>query len=307
MKILIAYDGSGYSRNAIYDLQCAGFPNQAHVRIISVSEVSLSPEIDGSKHETHLGDDIFEYFHKHSEQMDRNLEVTRGILVEAKENLQKLFPKWSIETLAFVGSPAQVILQVAAEFAPNLIVVGPLGLSSDNRTGLGSLSQKILSYSNVPVRIVRVGLENETDRLKIAICFDNSPCSLEAVRTVSLRQWKGKPEVGLFVVTDPLIALIPGRVFQLIPGIPEGGMKGEEKWVESLTSKALVLLRNAGLTTSVNHCGGNPRIMLTKETKAWNADTIFIGANSGQSHSLGCVASAVASSASCTVEVITKS
>ncbi|MFZ1700955.1 MAG: universal stress protein [Pyrinomonadaceae bacterium] len=307
MKILIAYDGSGYSRNAIYDLQCAGFPNEAHVRIISVSEAWLSPEMDGSNHEAHLDDDILEYFHKHSEQIDRNIEETRGILIEAKENLRKLFPKWSIETVAFKGSPAQVILQAAAEFAPDLIVVGALGLSSDNRPGLGSVSQKILSYSKVSTRIVRSKAETDPDRLKIAICFDNSPFSLEAVKTVVLRKWSGKPEVRLFVVTDPLIALIPGRVFQLIPGIPEGRMKGEKKWVESLADKSLRMLRNAGLTASVDICSGNPRIMLLSETKEWNADIIFIGANSGQCHSLGSVASGVSARASCSVEVIKKS
>ena len=277
------------------------------VRIISVSEVWLSPEIDGSNHETHLDDDILEYFHKHSEQIDRNIEETKGILLEAKENLQKVFPKWSIETVAFIGSPAQVILQEAVEFAPNLIVVGALGLSSDNRTGFGSVSQRILSYSKVSTRIVRSKGETDPDRFKIAICFDNSPCSLEAVKTVALRKWPGKPEVRLFVVTDPLIALIPGRVFQLIPGIPEGRMKGEKKWIESLADKSLRMLRNAGLTASVHIYSGHPSIVLVNETKEWNADTIFIGANSGQSHPLGCVASAVSARASCSVEVITMS
>lgn len=37
--------------------------------------------------------------------------------------------------------------------------------------------------------IVRVKAETDPDRLKIAICFDNSPCSLEAVKTVTLRKW----------------------------------------------------------------------------------------------------------------------
>jgi len=307
MRILIAYDGSGYSRNAFYDLQSAGLPDEADVTLISVSEMWLLPTKDANVHDPAFDNDTFEYFRQHSGQMDRNLAETKATLVEAKEKLQSHFPKWHIETESTQGSPAQVILKKAALFSPNLIVTGARGLSSDSGSGLGSVSQKILSYSKVSTHIVRGKAETDPDRLKIAICFDSSPCSFEAVKTVALRKWPGKPEVRLIVVTDPLIALIPGRIFQVIPGIPEGRMKGETKWVESLAEKSLRMLRNAGLTASVHIYSGNPRIMLVSETKEWNADIIFIGANSGQSHSLGSVAYGVSSRAFCSVEVITKS
>lgn len=306
MRVLIAYDGSGYSRSAFYDLQYSGLPEEADVNLISVSEIWFPPEKDANVHDQPFDNDTFEYFRQHSRQMDRNLAETKAILVEAKEKLQSHFPKWNIETEFAQGSPAPAILQKVVSFSPNLIVVGARGLSSDSESGLGSVSQKILSYSKVSTRIVRGGAETDPDRLKIAICFNNSPCSLEAVKTVALRHWRGKPEVRLFVVTDPLIALIPGRVLQVIPGIPESRMKGEDKWIDSLTDESLGMLRNAGLTASVHIYSGNPRIMLVSETKEWKADTIFIGVNSGESHHLGCVASRVSAQVTCSVEVITK-
>jgi len=81
-------------------------------------------------------------------------------------------------------------------------------------------------------------------------------------------------------------------------------MKGEEKWIEFLTGNAVKMLENAGLTASIHIYSGNPRTTLATESDKWKSDTIFIGANSNQtpSHSLGCVASAVATRASCTVE-----
>ncbi|MEP7147717.1 MAG: universal stress protein [Acidobacteriota bacterium] len=306
MKILIAYDGSGYSHSILRDLEFAGLPNRAEVLMISVSEAWLSPTTVDVGDDTRVEDDTFEYFRKHSEQMDRNLEGTRGIIVEAKEELQRLFPKWIIDTESTTGSPGQAILQRAVAFSPDLIAVGARGLSSDTGSGLGSVAQKILSESQIPVRIVRGNVESDSDRLKIAICFDNSPRSLEAVETVALRYWRGKPDFRLYVITDPLVALIPGRAFQVIPGIPEGRMKGEEKWVKFLAEKGMKILRNAGLAGSVHIYSGNPRVMLVNETNEWKADTIFIGKNSQRSNSLGCVASAVASRASCTVETIIK-
>ena len=190
--------------------------------------------------------------------------------------------------------------------APDLIVVGPRGLSSDRQSGLGTVSQNVLSYSQFPVRVGRGSSETDVDQLKVAICFDGSACSLEAVKTVASRNWQGTPEVRLFVITDPLVALIPGRAFQVIPGVPEDRMKGEEKWVTALAEIALRILEDSGWTASVHVYSGNPRIMLVNESKEWNADTVFVGMNSRQSHLLGCVASAVAARAPCSVEVISR-
>ena len=304
MKILIAFDGSGYSHNALHDLRRAGLPDKADVIMVSVSEEWLSPQAKKNRRDDPSDNDILEYFQKHSEQMDRNFRETKGILIDAKNELQKHFPNWTIKTETMAGSPAQMIQQKSAAFAPDLIVVGPRGLSSDKQYGLGSVSQSVLSYSQYPVRIGRGSSETDLDQLKIAICFDGSACSLEAVKIVALRNWKGTPVFRLFVITDPLVALIPGRALHVIPGVPEDRVRGEEKWITALAEIALRILEDSGLTASVHVYSGNPRIMLVDESKEWNADALFVGMNSRQSHSLGCVASAVAARAHCSVEVI---
>lgn len=308
MKILIAYDGSGYSHSALDDLRDAGLPPSASALLLSISETWLPPNAESANARIFLDNEIAEYFQKHSEQISRNFRETKEILHEAQTELQKYFPDWMITTQAINGSPAQMILQKISEFKPDLAVVGAQGLSSERGLGLGSVSNKILSESHTSVRVVRGNAETDPDHLKIAICFDNSPCSLEAVKTVAARRWNGTPEIRLLVVTDLFIALIPGRAFRLIPGVPEGRMKGEEKWVESLATVALNVLADAGLSAQLYIYSGNPRIMLVNETKTWKADMTFIGANSRltPNHSLGCVASAVATRADCSVEVIRK-
>ena len=129
-----------------------------------------------------------------------------------------------------------------------------------------------------------------------------------AVETVASRSWKTKPEIRLITVTDPFTLLIPGRAFQPIPGMCEGRMKGEEKWVETLTANALQVLGDAGLSATLHIHSGNPRMILVREAKNWEADSVFIGANSLQFqpefYSLGCVASAIAARSSCSVEVV---
>ena len=306
MKILIAYDGSGYSHNGLNDLRRAGLPDNADVLMISVSELWLPPQTETSGDNICLDKDTVDYFHKHSEQMERNLAESREILIQAKDELKKYFPNWTIQTESIAGSPAQTVLQKAATFAPDLIVVGPRGLSSDGETGLGSLAQNVLSYSHFSVRIGRGNSGRDDGQLRIAICFDGSACSLEAVKAAASRDWRERPEFRLFVITDPLIALVPGRVFRLIPGIPECRMKGEEHWVKTLADEALGILGTSSRTASVHIYSGNPRIMLVNESKEWEADTVFVGMNSRQSNLLGCVALAVAARSSCSVEVVSK-
>jgi nucleotide-binding universal stress UspA family protein len=81
-------------------------------------------------------------------------------------------------------------------------------------------------------------------------------------------------------------------------------MKEEEDWINALAAEALDILGNYDLKASLQIYSGNPRIMLARGANEWKADTIFVGKSSRQSNLLGCVASAVAQRASCSIEVI---
>lgn len=306
MKILIAYDGSGNSRFLLDELKMSGLPQFAEVFIIAVSEIWLSPEIRQTKTNDPLDGDISDYFQKHSEQVERNLAETKDVLFEAAEKLHGYFPNWNITTEAVSGSAARQILLAASKLKPDLIVIGAQGLSWDNTERLGGVSNKVLAEAKTSVRIVRTNAAFNPQKLKIAVCFDGSSDSVEAVKTVASRHWKGKTKIRLMTVTDLLTALIPGRVFQVIPGLAEGRMAGEKKWVEQLAEETLQILIGAGLSAELKIYSGNPRIVLVNEIKEWSADMIFIGANSdkSQNYSLGSVASAAASRSVCTVEVV---
>lgn len=306
MKILIAFDGSGNSHNSLDDLLLSGLPQNAEVFIISVSESWLSLKTNQISDGTTFDSDISEYFQKHSEQMNRNLAETKLILLDAAKKLHSNFPDWTIKTEAVSGSAASQILSKALSFKPDLIVIGEQGLSWDNTQRLGAVSNKVLTGAKSSVRIAKSKNEPDTNLVKIAVCFDGSPGAIKAVKAVASRNWRQKIEIRLITVTDLFVALIPGRVFQVIPGMPEGKMIGEKKFVESLAEDARQILRNADYSSELHIYSGNPRIVLINEITKWGADLIFIGANSSQMRNPapGSVAWAVAARAYCTVEVI---
>lgn len=305
MRIIIAYDGSGNSRYSLDKLRMSGLPHNAEVFITAVSEIWLSPQLKQVKDFTYSYD-ILDYFQKHSEQMNRNLAETKAILSEAAEILHGYFPDWKIKTEAVSGSAARQILSKALAFKAALIVVGAQGLSSDNSEKLGGVSNKILAEAQCSVRFSKMKREPDSKILRVAICFDGSPDSIKAVEEVASRNWQQKIEIRLITVTDFLNPLIPGRVLRVIPGLPEGKMSGEKKWIDSLAEGAMEMLDNADYHSELKIYSGNPRIVLVDEISRWGADLIFIGANSGQAEkfTLGSVAWSVAAGAFCTVEII---
>ncbi len=305
-KILIAYDGSGYSHATLYELQQSGLPQEAEVIIISVSEIWLPLEYEDT--EIFRDPDVSAYYKKYREQTGKRLAETKAIATAARDELLRYFPNWDINIEVVFGSPATEILSRASEFEPDLIIVGPQGLSSDRETGLGSISHKILAEAKCSVRISRVKRDVPLSPFNILIGFDGSDGSMAAVREVALRPWKTKPEVRLLSVTYPFTLLEPGRVLQPVPGMSEGSMAGEKKWVETLATDALRILRDAGLSATLNIYSGNPRMILIRKAQEWDADSIFVGAHSRHLHlrfdSVGCVALGIASRSDCSVEVV---
>ena len=305
-KILIGYDGSGCAHGVLSELRFSGLPLKAQVIIISVCEIWL-PLINPTQ-EVPLDKEQAEYFQKHREQVERNLVETSAIADHAREEIVRYFPDWVIDVEVVSGSPALQILLTAESFQPDVIVVGERGLSSDQDVGLGSTAQTVLSNAKCTVRIARLKPQTATSQPRIIIGFDGSPGSMAAIKMLASRSWKTTPEIRLVTITDPFTLLKPGRAFDPIPGMSEGTMEGEEKWVQMLAVSALQLLRDAGLSAGLHSYSGNPRMVLTREAKAWDADAIFLGAHSlelqPQLSSLGCVALAIANRSSCSVEVV---
>lgn len=306
-KLLIAYDGSGCAHGALSELRFSGLPLKAQVIIISVCEIWL-PLIDRRRGEVPLDTELADYFQKHREQVERNMAETTTVACQAREELRRYFPDWNVEIEVASGSPAFQILSKAEAFQPDLIVVGARGLSSDEDVGLGSTARTLLSNAKCPVRIARLKPQMADSRPKIVIGFDGSPGAMKAIKSVASRTWRTMPEIRLVTITDPFTLLNPGRVFDPIPGMSEGTMEGEHKWVQLLATGALQLLSEAGLSAGLHSYSGNPRMVLTREAGTWDADAVFLGAHSQKLQpplsSFGCVALAISSRTSCSVEIV---
>lgn len=292
-RILVGYDGSPGAEEALQDLARAGLPSVAEGKVLSIADVWLPPEEQGAP----------ERKDKARQHAVEALTAARTSSKEGAEKLQGLFPKWKVQAVAHPESPAWGILAEARKWNADLIVVGSHGRSMLERFFLGSVSQKVAAEAGCSVRIYRPhGQGKGAPRILIAV--DGSNDSAAAVEELLSREWPAETVIHAWTVLDPKLRSIPPGLFHEQWQSP--GDKGTE-WVERMLQEQGEKLRKNGLKVETRVLEGEPKAVLLEQAEKEAVETIFLGAR-GLQHGnrlyLGTLASAVATRAHCSVEIV---
>ncbi|MBB1193778.1 universal stress protein [Flavobacterium sp. SOK18b] len=146
MKILLATDGSKYSKTAINEIANRPFPPKTEVCILAAYEITSilnTLEPMGVSHE---------YNAKFDENAFKNAEKNAKSAAEILENKN---PNLLVTTKIVAGSPKSVILNEAEKFKADLIIVGSHGYGAIERFVLGSVSHSVALHAKCSVEIVR--------------------------------------------------------------------------------------------------------------------------------------------------------
>jgi len=148
LKVLLAVDGSDGSRHAIEAVAARPWPSGAEIRVLSVVELNMSAlqgafEIPGLDTE-HL-----------ESQRAAAMKRTEEAIDSARKTLEAagLTTSESISVLA--ASPKEVILQEAAAWPADWIVLGSHGSSGLSRFLIGSTSETVATHAVCSVEVVR--------------------------------------------------------------------------------------------------------------------------------------------------------
>lgn len=281
MRILIGYNRTDFAKAAIEDLVRAGLPVQADVLVLTIAELCF-PTVKPDDAQT--------------------------IAAEGAERVRELFPKWTVTTQTSQGAPVREILAAEEMFKPDLIVLGePNKANGTFNIFLGPVSQGVLTDGNSPLRITRKRDTTPPDAPRLLVGFDGSEGADLAVTTIASRAWPKGSSVRLLSIDDTGLL---GTIGRLSPHMRAAavGAGFASQWAETLASKALEQLGNAGLDASVEVRSGHPQTALVEAADEWNADCIFVGphcaGNSFERFLLGSVSAHVAAHANCTVEVV---
>jgi nucleotide-binding universal stress UspA family protein len=304
-RLLVGYDGSECAAAALQDLRAAGLPSELEAKVITVADVwipadpqSAPPVYPDAKSKAVL------------RARAAALEVLKRAQTtceEGRAHLQTLFPKWRIHALALADSPGWTIARTAREFHADLVIVGSHGRSLLERLFLGSVAQKVANEAHCSVRICKPPPSDPNRGQTILVALDGSKDSEAAVRVILQRHWPLGTSFKLITVIDDRLesamAWPGGYADQWARDHDREAREAACRMVEKHSADVY----GAGLKVETHIYHGEPKHALLKALHDLSADCVFIGAH-GLHHegrpALGTVASAIASRAPCSVEIV---
>lgn len=148
MKILVATDGSDYSKAAIEKCcQIIAKPDNTTIKIVSVAQIVTS-----------VATEPFPFSAAYIQEADTALrDQAMSFVTDAKKTILEKFSdsNLSVSTEVLDGSAGKAIVEEAQEWEADLIVVGSHGYGFWNRVLVGSVSQAVINHAPCSVLIVR--------------------------------------------------------------------------------------------------------------------------------------------------------
>ncbi len=140
MKILLAADGSSYTKKALaFLVKHEGLSGKNDELIVLNVQPSVAPRV-----KTMLGADVVANYHR--EEAEKVIEPIKAFL---ERHAIPFRCNW------MVGSPVDLILEAASTEKVHLIVLGTHGHGLAARFFMGSIAQRVVARSEVPVLLVK--------------------------------------------------------------------------------------------------------------------------------------------------------
>jgi nucleotide-binding universal stress UspA family protein len=143
MKILLAIDGSKFSELAVKAVMAQTNPSHTDVRVLHVIE-PIPDYADGLS---------WGYGLQSANVLQEEREQAQGMVAHAAQELRDA--GFQVETAVEVGDAKAVILDAAAQWPADLIVLGSHGRKGMERFLMGSVSEAVARHAPCSVQIVR--------------------------------------------------------------------------------------------------------------------------------------------------------
>jgi nucleotide-binding universal stress UspA family protein len=144
VKILLAIDDSKFSEAAIEAVIRQAIPQETEVKVLHVIEpIPIYP--DGQ---------AWGYGPEASQVLEEQRKEAEGLVARAGQTLRE--KNFKVMTAIEEGNPKEVIIDSAAEWHADLIVVGSHGRKTLDRFFMGSVSEAVARHAHCSVQIVRL-------------------------------------------------------------------------------------------------------------------------------------------------------
>lgn len=304
MKILLAVDGSDCSQTAVDLAARIPWPKGSALKIFSVAELPM-PIVDGPM--PMPGQYLAEW--------EKALED------QAVANTAKALSRYydgggspiEVKAKATKGDPRDAILDEAAQWKANLIIIGTHGYNAFERILLGSVSRNVKSHAKCSVAIARQSpAANKQAGMKILLATDGSAGGEAAVAEIAERPWPAESEVHVISAIE-----LPFTPTPETWALPDSYYSSLEKTGRELAEKAITSAveqlrtsnaeRETALTVTEAAIVGRAEDVIVETAKHWGADLIVLGSHGHRGWErflLGSVSQAVAAHAHCSVQIV---
>lgn len=286
MKILLATDGSVHAAHAERLAASIAWPAGSSIEALAVTQLHLV-ERDFPVAAA-LG--LHEEIDRRAEEQLRS--VRRALEREGRE----------VGSRRRSGRPGEVIVDEAAAFGADLIVVGSRGRGLLASALLGSVAAEVVDHAACPVLVAR------TDVVRaLVLADDGSPAAAHAAAVVT--GWGAFAALPHHVVAVADLAFFGVTMDPVGPGLPvnERAIEAIEEYSRRVASDGAARLRAKGLRVAGHSSHGFVTQALIGAAARLGADLIVVGSrgNTGLKRAaLGSVARGVLLGAPCSVLVV---
>ncbi len=297
MKVLIGYDGSPSADTALEELKRAGLPSDSKILVVTVGSIWMPPtDIVSLPAAALTSRRLTATMAQLQNQAERTLKEAEELSGEAAARIKSDFPEWQVGTEIMSGDAGGAIIEKAAGWQADLIVVGSQNRSAVGRFFLGSVSQKIVIEASCSVRVARgAATADKNAARRIVAGIDNSDAGSSVVEAIARRSWT--PDTEVLILTG-------------IEAFADDGISASKQLdnLNELQKAAAARLNAVGLKASTVIKGSDATNELLVEAEKWNADCIFVGTRDIRGtldrFLIGSVSTDVATNAPCSVEVV---
>jgi len=297
-RLLIGFDGSPCSECAVRSLRTAGLPGTGEAVVLTAADV---PKTHIAWLKRHRMTDII--------NEETALRNAGDVALRGLSMVREILPGWDVSTEVSTNPAAEELVNRAAAWHIDLIVVGTHGRLGIKKLLLGSVAEYVVKHAPCSVRVCHGGTEDQTAAaggLRILVGVDGSEGGAAAVREVGGRVWPVGTQVQTLAVVDTRMLIFAGEFPVIdIPPLTEKECETTEERREALAAVARLL--KAGLAAFAKVAAGDPVQVLLSEAAEWKADCIFVGAAGVprlEQVLLGRIAGPLAIQAGCPVEIV---
>lgn len=316
MKILLTTDGSLYAEGAMEVLLYRPWPADTQVLLVAVVE-PLHEQINKTFSAFGLGKTALDAQHRVRDHI-------KSLMAGYEKRLVEKFGRDKVEARTLEGAAKSLIVETAAEWGADAIVMGAHGVKGNTTFAYGSVTEAVISHAACTVEILRpasahimvkeLANKQPIEEDKYLLAIDDSEHSQAMLDVVLSRQWPKDSYFKVVHVIEPLpfdsyAALGPWEDAEAISKVTEDLRNAQvelaTQLVEDFAAKIKAKFADAKISSQV--VDGHAPEKIIEIAREWPADLIVMGSHGRRGLTefmLGSVSRNIAMNSPCSVMIV---